>query len=442
MSGRVGGGRQMFSIEQIELIRRLRNSGITKEEVAQAFDSFDRLDNELGLLYSVPVSLSQPAVPVRNHTHEPSHPRTPVSTIARTSHPGSIIGQGDHSSLSSTQANNVPASHQHNVPNFRSHPVPNPVYPVSMTANTRIHSQPAFPERQAPKRPRTETIDLVDDIDNTVTCVIDEENSNTSSASASNISEEIATELREFLKQGVQKAGDEVRWFVSQYNIQLGQIASMTGQTFATTTQFLQGEYSGIPQHCMQSVFAWYLTYKKTVSNSPPQPTSSSPGSTQSGALPMISQKVKLPDGQEIFIPHQRRERFTFREKHLEVLETCFNENAYPSHEQREAISHMCNMAVSNMGHRSLHDREKVTPHMVLNWFANRRKEVKKIAREEGIPESEVVLPSKVSKRPISFDISMEGVTLSPLEPSQDDVTDQTDEPDDRTSPSIKSEPG
>ncbi|XP_033738222.1 homeobox-containing protein 1-like [Pecten maximus] len=438
MSGRVGGGRQMFSIEQIELIRRLRNSGITKEEVAQAFDSFDRLDNELGLLYSVPVSLStQPAV--RNPVQS-SHPRALVSGVSRTTH----SGQGDHAS--STQTNNVPASQPHSVPGYRPQQS-NHVFPVSMTTNPCTHSQPAFPERLVAKRPRTETIDLVDDIDVPITCVIDEDNSNTSSASVSNISEEIATELREFLKQGIQKAGDEVRWFVSQYNIQLGQIATMTGQTFATATQFLQGEYNGIPQHCMQSIFTWYLAYKKTVTTPPPLPPSTSPGSTQPGALPMINQKVKLPDGQEIFIPHQRRERFTFREKHLEVLETCFNENAYPSHEQREAISHMCNMAVSNMGNRSLHDREKVTPHMVLNWFANRRKEVKKIAREEGIPESEVVLPSKVNKRPITFDISMDNVTLSPLEQSQSeqgqiDQSDQIDEPDDRTSPSIKSEPG
>lgn len=439
MSGRVGqGSRQMFSIEQIELIRRLRNSGITKEEVAQAFDSFDRLDNELGLLYSVPVSLqSQPFV--RNQVQS-SHPRAPVSSVPRTN----VHSNQTDSSSSSSQ--NVAQSHS-GPQGYRAHPS-SQVYPVSMSNNTRAISQPAFPERQVAKRPRTETIDLVDDIDTTISFNTDEDNSNNSSTSASNISEEIATELRELLKQGIQKAGDEVRWFISQYNIQLGQIATMTGQTFATATQFLQGEYNSIPQHCLQSIFTWYLAYKKTVSAPPSLPPSTSPGGSQPGALPMINQKVKLPDGQEIFIPHQRRERFTFREKHLEVLETCFNENAYPSHEQREAISHMCNMAVSNMGNRSLHDREKVTPHMVLNWFANRRKEVKKIAREEGIPESEVILPSKVNKRPISFDISMDNVTLSPLEQSQCDQgqadhNDQnTMDPDDRTSPSIKSEPG
>ena len=49
----------MYSIEQIELIRRLRNSGLTKEQVVQAFESFERVETELGNLYTVPISLSQ-----------------------------------------------------------------------------------------------------------------------------------------------------------------------------------------------------------------------------------------------------------------------------------------------------------------------------------------------------------------------------------------------
>lgn len=48
-----------FSIEQIELIRRLRNSGLTKEQLLQAFESLERIDSELGNLYTVPISLSQ-----------------------------------------------------------------------------------------------------------------------------------------------------------------------------------------------------------------------------------------------------------------------------------------------------------------------------------------------------------------------------------------------
>lgn len=49
----------MYTIEQIELIRRLRNSGISKEQLVQAFDSLDRLDRELGPVYTIPLSMSQ-----------------------------------------------------------------------------------------------------------------------------------------------------------------------------------------------------------------------------------------------------------------------------------------------------------------------------------------------------------------------------------------------
>ena len=52
-------GQPMYSVEQIELIRRLRNSGLTKEQVVQAFESFERVEAELGNLYTVPISLSQ-----------------------------------------------------------------------------------------------------------------------------------------------------------------------------------------------------------------------------------------------------------------------------------------------------------------------------------------------------------------------------------------------
>lgn len=38
----------LFTIEQIELIRRLRASGITRDQVVLAFEQLDRLDGELG----------------------------------------------------------------------------------------------------------------------------------------------------------------------------------------------------------------------------------------------------------------------------------------------------------------------------------------------------------------------------------------------------------
>lgn len=48
-----------LSIEQFELIRRLRNSGIDKEDLISAFDQFGEVDKTLGEVYSSPVSKSQ-----------------------------------------------------------------------------------------------------------------------------------------------------------------------------------------------------------------------------------------------------------------------------------------------------------------------------------------------------------------------------------------------
>jgi len=53
----------IFTVEQLELIRRLRNSGLTKEQVLAAFDSFEKLDQQLGITNNFHVS------PVSIHLH-------------------------------------------------------------------------------------------------------------------------------------------------------------------------------------------------------------------------------------------------------------------------------------------------------------------------------------------------------------------------------------
>ena len=71
-------------MDQIELIRRLRNSGISKEQVVKAFETMDRLDMELGPTYQIPVSLAQ-HLTLRTPTslptpaHQPHPPPTSIS---------------------------------------------------------------------------------------------------------------------------------------------------------------------------------------------------------------------------------------------------------------------------------------------------------------------------------------------------------------------------
>ena len=108
------------------------------------------------------------------------------------------------------------------------------------------------------------------------------------------------------------------------------------------------------------------------------------------------------------FVNTPRRERFVFRPNHVAILEKYFNEDSYPSYEKREEIARTLNAsteAASELQHgatvhlnystafdlyvygifsagKPLEEREIVTAQIISNWFANKRKEIKKIARE------------------------------------------------------------
>ena len=48
--------------------------------------------------------------------------------------------------------------------------------------------------------------------------------------------------------------------------------------------------------------------------------------------------------------PARQRERFKFQVKHLQILESAFNQNSYPNQTEREVIAHACNSSISNNG--------------------------------------------------------------------------------------------
>ncbi|OBS67810.1 hypothetical protein A6R68_03649, partial [Neotoma lepida] len=59
-----------------------------------------------------------------------------------------------------------------------------------------------------------------------------------------------------------------------------------------------------------------------------------------------------------------------------------FNENQYPDEAKREEIANACNAVIQKPG-KKLSDLERVTSLKVYNWFANRRKEIKRRANIE-----------------------------------------------------------
>lgn len=93
----------------------------------------------------------------------------------------------------------------------------------------------------------------------------------------------------------------------------------------------------------------------------------------------------------------RRGSRFTWRKECQSIMESFFIENQYPDEAKREEIANACNSVIQKPGCK-LSEFERVTALKVYNWFANRRKEMKRRANiEAAILEShgiEVPSPS------------------------------------------------
>ena len=71
-----------LSVEQWELLRRLRNSHLTKTQIIRAYDELDRLDRELGNLFNIAPPSSSSIVP-------PTDPVSPSTMITQQISPSS-----------------------------------------------------------------------------------------------------------------------------------------------------------------------------------------------------------------------------------------------------------------------------------------------------------------------------------------------------------------
>nr|XP_046196481.1 homeobox-containing protein 1-like isoform X2 [Oncorhynchus gorbuscha] len=78
----------------------------------------------------------------------------------------------------------------------------------------------------------------------------------------------------------------------------------------------------------------------------------------------------------------RRGSRFTWRKECQSIMESFFMENQYPDEAKREEIANACNSVIQKPGCK-LSEFERVTALKVYNWFANRRKEMKRRANIE-----------------------------------------------------------
>ncbi|KHJ78411.1 homeobox domain protein, partial [Oesophagostomum dentatum] len=79
----------------------------------------------------------------------------------------------------------------------------------------------------------------------------------------------------------------------------------------------------------------------------------------------------------------QRRERYVFRPILIKILEGFFAQSPFPDLNKRVEIATTCNqvLQIEKRG-VGLMPKEVVSPQVVANWFANKRKELRRRSQE------------------------------------------------------------
>lgn len=347
-----------FTIEQIDLLQRLRRSGMTKQEILHAMDTLDRLDRE--------------HVEKFGHRHAHSGNGT-----------GGVAGNGSNATTSSnsctTSSNNLTASssttstatqtgyrgnglspspsNSYDTSPPPAVPTPMPVV-VSMVQNGRdvLAAMPngkLSPPRYAVSNASTRAFGFEH---------TDEE-------------VDIDDKVEELMRMDSAIIKEEIKAFLGNRRISQAVVAQVTGISQSRISHWLLQQGSDLSEQKKRAFYRWYQLEKTT------------PGAT----LAMRPTPMALEDAVEWrqtpppisstqgSFRLRRGSRFTWRKECLAVMESYFNDNQYPDEAKREEIANACNAVIQKPG-KKLSDLERVTSLKVYNWFANRRKEIKRRA--------------------------------------------------------------
>ncbi|XP_053538933.1 homeobox-containing protein 1a isoform X2 [Ictalurus punctatus] len=344
-----------FTIEQIDLLQRLRGSGMTKQEILCALDTLERLEREHVQKFGPRHSYAGATRGVNSHGSSSSV--APSSTAPTLSSSASVATQtvfhGGTPSPSPTS--------------YDTSPPPTIAVPMGVVApaaqngrdclapvSNGKHSPPQYPvsARAFGFEPAEEEVDIDDRVE-------------------------------ELMRKDSNIIKEEIKAFLGSRRISQAVVAQVTGISQSRISHWLLQQGSDLSEQKKRAFYRWYQLEKTT------------PGAT----LAMRPAPMALED---IVEWHQsappincspgsfrlrRGSRFTWRKECLAVMESYFNDNQYPDEAKREEIANACNAVIQKPG-KKLSDLERVTSLKVYNWFANRRKEIKRRANIAAILET------------------------------------------------------
>uniref|UniRef100_A0A1A8DR19 Homeobox-containing protein 1 n=2 Tax=Nothobranchius kadleci TaxID=1051664 RepID=A0A1A8DR19_NOTKA len=324
-----------YTIEQIDLLQRLRLSGMTKPQIIHALESLERLDPD--------------------HRPPPcdSHAATSNSATATTA-PAPSSSSSSASSLSlasaTTQTSGLDCATLSPSNSYEASPPP--LYPPSAVVQ------------------RSFSYDMMGEDD-----------------------WDLEEKVEEYMRRDSNLVKEEIKTFLNNRRISQAIVGQVTGISQSYISQWLLQQGLEMSDSKRRAFYRWYLLERNN------------PGAT----LSMRSLVKEEPDWRAGLMACDRAgivggplrlrrgSRFTWRKECQSIMESFFMENQYPDEAKREEIANACNSVIQKPGCK-LSEFERVTALKVYNWFANRRKEMKRRANiEAAILEShgiEVPSPS------------------------------------------------
>ncbi|XP_039676931.1 homeobox-containing protein 1 isoform X3 [Perca fluviatilis] len=324
-----------YTIEQIDLLQRLRLSGMTKPQIIHALESLERLDPD----------------------HRPSHcdsQPAPSNNTPAAAAPAPSSSSSSSSSLSlasaTTQTSGLDGAALSPSNSYEASPPP--LYPPSVAVQ------------------RSFSYDMMGEED-----------------------WDLEEKVEEYMRRDSNLVKEEIKSFLNNRRISQAIVGQVTGISQSYISQWLLQQGLEMSDSKRRAFYRWYLLERNN------------PGAT----LSMRSLVKEEPDWRSGIIAGDRAgmaggplrlrrgSRFTWRKECQSIMESFFMENQYPDEAKREEIANACNSVIQKPGCK-LSEFERVTALKVYNWFANRRKEMKRRANiEAAILEShgiEVPSPS------------------------------------------------
>nr|XP_020472639.1 homeobox-containing protein 1 [Monopterus albus] len=363
-----------FTIEQIDLLQRLRRTGMTKQEILHALDTLDRLDREHGDKFghrtsSSSSSLSSYGVGGANSCTNNSASNTATTSLndnntASATTTSSTSCNGNNSAINSGEGSAVDHS---------------AVTASSTTSKISIATQTQFssggglspspsnsydtsppPGPPPPSAVMPSPVSLValsqngrDSLAATPNGKLSPPRYPVNSAAAARAFGFEATEedldtddkVEELMRRDSSMVKEEIKAFLGNRRISQAVVAQVTGISQSRISHWLLQHGSDLSEQKKRAFYRWYTLEKTT------------PG-TSDFSTPL----TLCCDSSAIY--------------------SYFNDNQYPDEAKREEIANACNAVIQKPG-KKLSDLERVTSLKVYNWFANRRKEIKRRANIE-----------------------------------------------------------